>query len=216
MSTIKTKKVQVGTDSTASNNFTIYTPGTPDGTVRIGNGNAGAVTDAITLDSSGNITAAQNLTVSGDLSVTGNVPANTGPAFSAYIGSSQTVTTGVWTKANFNTEEFDTNSCYNNSTYDFIPTVSGYYQVNIHMTFFGTSPSGAGIALFKNGAVYKYLSLIIPSFGNGGILQNSCLIYCNGTTDYISAYGYCNASGTVQLGGGAQQSAFQASLVRAV
>ena len=55
MSTIKTKKVQVGTDSTASNNFTIYTPGTPDGTVRIGNGDAGAVTDAVTINSSGNV-----------------------------------------------------------------------------------------------------------------------------------------------------------------
>ena len=55
MSTIKTKNVQVGTDGTASNNFTIYVPGTPDGTVRIGNGDAGAVTDAVTINSSGNV-----------------------------------------------------------------------------------------------------------------------------------------------------------------
>lgn len=78
MSTIKTKKVQVGTDSTASNNFTIYTPGTPDGTVRIGNGNADSVTDAITLDSSGNITAAQNLTVSGTTTATGAITSTGG------------------------------------------------------------------------------------------------------------------------------------------
>ena len=55
MSTIKTKKVQVGTDSTASNNFTIYTPGTPDGTVRIGNGNADSPTDRVTVTSAGNV-----------------------------------------------------------------------------------------------------------------------------------------------------------------
>jgi hypothetical protein len=55
MSTVKTKNVQVGTDGTASNNFTIYVPGTPDGTVRIGNGDAGAVTDAVTINSSGNV-----------------------------------------------------------------------------------------------------------------------------------------------------------------
>ena len=154
-------------------------------------------------------------TFGGNVDVTGNVITDA-PAFSASISSLQTVTTATWTKANFNTEEFDTNSCYNNSTYDFTPTVSGYYQVNIHMSFYGTSPSGAGIALFKNGSVYKYLSLIIPSFGNGGILQNSCLIYLNGTTDYISAYGYCNASGTVQFGIGTNQSSFQAHLARAV
>jgi hypothetical protein len=55
MSTIKTKNVQVGTDGTASNNFTIYVPGTPDGTLRVGNGNAGAATDVVTIDNSGNV-----------------------------------------------------------------------------------------------------------------------------------------------------------------
>ena len=197
MSTVKSKKLQVGTDATSSNNFTIYQPATPDGTLRIGVGNADSPTEVGRFDSNGYV-------------------ATNAPSFSANMGSAQTVTTGVWTKANFNTEEFDTNSCYNNSTYDFTPTVSGYYQVNIHMTFFGTSPSAVGIALFKNGAVYKYLSYIGPSFNNGGIFQNSCLIYLNGTTDYISAYGLCSASGTAQLGGGVQQSAFQAVLVRAV
>jgi hypothetical protein len=138
----------------------------------------------------------------------------TGPAFSAYMSSAQTITTSTWTKANFNTKEYDTGNCYNNSTYDFTPTVAGYYQVNIQFTFGGTSPTNVGMALYKNGSVYKYLSLIGPSFSNGGILQNSCLVYLNGSTDYISAYGFCTASGTVTLSGGVQQSAFQASLAR--
>jgi hypothetical protein len=77
MSTIKTKNVQVGTDSTASNNFTIYVPGTPDGTVRIGNGDAGAVTDAVTINSSGAVTLANNLSVSGTVSSTGDVAFDT-------------------------------------------------------------------------------------------------------------------------------------------
>ena len=99
MSTIKTKKVQVGTDSTASNNFTIYTPGTPDGTVRIGNGNADSVTDAITLDSSGNITAAQNLTVSGTTAATGAITSTGG----IYLGGTASANLldnyeeGTWT-----------------------------------------------------------------------------------------------------------------------
>ena len=101
MSTIKTKNVQVGTDSTASNNFTIYTPGTPDGTVRIGNGDAGAVTDAITLDSSGNITAAQNLTVSGTTTATGAITSTGG----IYLGGTASANLlddyeeGSWTPA---------------------------------------------------------------------------------------------------------------------
>ena len=55
MSTIVSKNVQIGADGTASNNFTAYQPATPDGTLRIGNGNSGSVTDAITLTSAGNL-----------------------------------------------------------------------------------------------------------------------------------------------------------------
>lgn len=55
MSTIKTNNAQIGQSITTTNNFTLYQPATPDGTVRLGNGNAGSVTDIITLNSSGNV-----------------------------------------------------------------------------------------------------------------------------------------------------------------
>lgn len=63
MSTIKTNTVQIGQSATATNNFTLYQPTVPDGTVRIGNGNAGAATDKITINSAGNITATGELSV---------------------------------------------------------------------------------------------------------------------------------------------------------
>jgi hypothetical protein len=54
MSTINSKNVQVGTSSTAAQNFTLYQPATPDGTVRLGVGNSGATTgDVVTVNSSG-------------------------------------------------------------------------------------------------------------------------------------------------------------------
>ena len=55
MSTIKTNNVQIGQSLTASQNFTWYQPASPDGTVRLGNGNAGSVTDLVTLTSAGNL-----------------------------------------------------------------------------------------------------------------------------------------------------------------
>lgn len=55
MSTVKTNNVQIGQSATATNNFTWYQPASPDGTVRLGNGNAGAVTDAVTVNSSGQV-----------------------------------------------------------------------------------------------------------------------------------------------------------------
>jgi len=56
MSTLKTNNVQVGQSVTATNNFTLYQPATPDGTVRLGVGNSGATTaDVITATSAGNV-----------------------------------------------------------------------------------------------------------------------------------------------------------------
>jgi len=64
MSTINSKNVQVGTSSTAADNFTLYQPATPDGTVRLGVGNSGATTgDVVTVNSSG-------VTVTGTFSAT--------------------------------------------------------------------------------------------------------------------------------------------------
>ena len=53
MSTVKSKKIQLGSDATASNNFTIYQPDSPDGTLRIGVGNADSPTEVGRFDSNG-------------------------------------------------------------------------------------------------------------------------------------------------------------------
>lgn len=67
MSTLKTNNVQVGQSATASNNFTWYQPSSPDGTVRLGQGNSGATTgDKITVSSS-------TVTITGDLTVSGSI-----------------------------------------------------------------------------------------------------------------------------------------------
>jgi hypothetical protein len=64
MSTINSKNVQVGTSGIAAQNFTLYQPNTPDGTVRLGVGNSGATTgDVVTVNSAG-------VTVTGSLAAT--------------------------------------------------------------------------------------------------------------------------------------------------
>jgi len=55
MSTVVTKNVQVGTSGTAAQNFTLYQPAAPDGTVRLANGNSGTTTDLVTVTSAGNV-----------------------------------------------------------------------------------------------------------------------------------------------------------------
>jgi hypothetical protein len=55
MSTAIAKNFQVGTSGTPADNFTIFQPATPDGTLRIGNGNTGITTGLVTLNSAGNL-----------------------------------------------------------------------------------------------------------------------------------------------------------------
>jgi hypothetical protein len=226
MSTVKSKNLQIGTDGTASNNFTIYVPGTPDGTLRVGNGNAGAATDVAKIDSDGfkftssiqigtdatssnNFTIYQPSTPDGTLRIgvgnadsptevgrftsAGYKPA-TAPAFSAYSSAIRTISSGVWTKVIFDTERFDTNSNYDTSTYRFTPTVAGYYQVNFGLDV-GTSASASQsvCSIYKNGSYYSSgvnLSGSVTFYGN----SISSLVYCNGSTDYIEAYIYIGAS----------------------
>ena len=75
MSTVRTNNVQVGQSLTATNNFTLYQPTVPDGTVRLGVGNTGATTaDVITANSSGNVgigTSSPTFTSGGGLQVKG-------------------------------------------------------------------------------------------------------------------------------------------------
>jgi len=72
VSTVKANNVQVGQSGTATNNFTLYQPSTPDGTVRLAVGNSGATTgDVLSVSNTG-------LSVTGTLSATGNVSFNGG------------------------------------------------------------------------------------------------------------------------------------------
>ena len=139
----------------------------------------------LTVDGSGNIS------IENDLSVTGNVPANTGPAFRATASTSQTFTGGVAQKVTLGTEVWDTNSNFDNVTnYRFTPTVAGYYQVNGGYSF--TTAAAPGYTLFtyiaKNGSehirgaeMYSLTGTFNQSVVNG-------VVYMNGTTDYIELY----------------------------
>lgn len=140
----------------------------------------------------------------------------TGPAFSAVRGgSTQAISASTYTKIQFNVEEFDTNSNYDNTTnYRFTPTVAGYYQVTL--SIYSTTGSSANFYAFiyKNGAAFKTITQI-PTGGGGtsSTLNGSALIYFNGTTDYVEGYYLTTQAATVTAD--AAYNYFQASLVRA-
>ena len=62
MSTLKVNNLQVGQDSTPTNNLTWFQPGSPDGSIRLGSGNAGSATTKFTFDKDGNLTCVGDIT----------------------------------------------------------------------------------------------------------------------------------------------------------
>lgn len=132
--------------------------------------------------------------------------AGNGPAFSAYKNATQSITSSTYTKVTFQTEEFDTNSNFASST--FTPTVAGYYQ-----TQFATAPdtttSSTQAVIYKNGTIYKRV------YSTAGDTQSevTCLVYLNGSTDYIEAYAFIIGTSPV-ISSSSNLTYFQAALVR--
>jgi hypothetical protein len=59
MSLIKANAVQIGQSPTATQNFTLAVPSSPDGTIKLARGNSGATTqDVLSVDASGNVSFA--------------------------------------------------------------------------------------------------------------------------------------------------------------
>jgi len=170
-------------------------------------------------DTSGTVTVAAP-SVAGTNTVT--LPAASGviqvsgamPVFSAYSSSGQTLSNNTWTKIAFQTEEFDTNSNYDNATnYRFTPTVAGYYQVGGAISL-GASPSYASCSLYKNGARFKDGVQAGSSANALSELTASALIYFNGSTDYVEFYALQASGGSSTTSAGAYYTYFQAVMVR--
>lgn len=131
---------------------------------------------------------------SGTMLTTASTFAGTGPAFFARLGTGQTITLATETKIQLNTEEFDTNSNFDTSTYRFTPTVAGYYQISAGLRGTGaTTNTSTGILIYKNGSAY--LANYSQSTNTNQYPIISSLIYMNGSTDYIEFYGVVTGSG---------------------
>ena len=118
------------------------------------------------------------------------------PAFSAYLGTNQSLSSLTNTKVQLNTENFDTNNCYDNATnYRFTPTVAGYYQISFSI-YLNSAFS------YQTGKLYKNGSAIVWADVNGGssltpTAIGSVLTYMNGSTDYIELYAFTNGANTI-------------------
>lgn len=144
----------------------------------------------------------------------GSGVAGNGPAFSAYLSSLQSVTSGVNTKITFQTKEFDTASSYDNATnYRFQPNVAGYYQVNAASAYTVGVSARMTTYIYKNGSEWKRGSDFAAT--NSYTCPVSALVYLNGSTDYVEIYTYQSSGSTLSLVNANSQNFFQAALMRA-
>jgi len=119
------------------------------------------------------------------------------PYFEAKISANQTVTTNTAVKAQFNTENFDTNSNYDNATnYRFTPTTAGKYFCYSHLTVDNGAGNGRSgrIYFYKNGSEYLMSQTNVGSntYFTYTNLKISAIIDFNGTSDYLEVYGYAD------------------------
>lgn len=115
------------------------------------------------------------------------------PAFEAYLSSSSgTVSNNVATKVQFNTEIFDSDSKYDNSTnYRFTPTIAGKYFIyaQAYMYMGASNVNVAIIHIYKNGSSYMTRRLFQPSNPAQAQGLNISATMDLNTTDYIEIYG---------------------------
>ena len=122
-----------------------------------------------------------------------SVSAKNTPAFFAYLSTDQSISNGVETKAQFNTEVFDLGGCYDNATnYRFTPTTSGKYMIfsNLLIQLNDYGVYNASIEIYKNGSQYTFGNNVFGTGANLSIcMYVSHIIEFNGSSDYVEIFG---------------------------
>ena len=197
MSTVKSKKLQVGTDATSSNNFTIYQPATPDGTLRIGVGNADSPTEVGQFNANG-------------------YKALANPIVKAYIGSAHNLSNNTATKLQLNSIEHDNTSTFDTTNYRWIPQVAGYYLINANLHFQGLKAAATQIycTIRKNGNNESFGSIIETSVDTSLSTPNVGIVYMNGSTDYLELYAWHNSGVTISMNADRALTYFQGYLIQ--
>jgi len=147
----------------------------------------------ITSDGSGTITLS-----SGMNTAVQSAGATSTPSFFAFLSSdSSVVSDATWTKVQIDSELFDTDNCYDNSSnYRFTPTTAGKYKVEYGITFnpFASDDvSEALLGVYKNGSLFIQPGMAFGSHPITSVsITGSQIIDFNGSSDYIELYGYFN------------------------
>ena len=160
MSTVKSKKLQVGTDASASNNFTIYQPATPDGTLRIGVGNADSPTEVARFDATGMISG--GATPNALSTASGSAPSYSARAWVNFNGQG-TISIRASQNVSSLTDEGVGNFAVNMTTA--MPDVN--YSIVVGGSYYPNPQTAQGNAIFSGGVNTSTFRIGANHFGTG-------------------------------------------------
>ena len=160
-------------------------------------------------------TASSSTFLRGDNSWASAGGANT-PAFEAYLSATQAITHDTITKVTLNTEVYDTDGCYDNSSnYRFTPTTAGKYFTYGSLDAQATTEQlkRFSIYIYKNGSAQKISSNYFTN--NEAFISNlfiGTVIDMNGSSDYVELFVKLEyeSTGALQVNGGGNGSFFGA------
>ena len=167
------------------------------------------------------VSGTTNLTIGSTNSSTvtfesGSATGHLSPAFFAHLGSEQSVSDNVNTKIQFDTEIFDTDNCYDNSTnYRFTPNKAGKYFVFASCSceaLTGGKNIVSQIRLLKNGSEYANPNATFTDNNVTRFIQTmTTVVDMNGSSDYLECDGKINvSSGSGEFNHGSKQTYFGA------
>jgi hypothetical protein len=141
-----------------------------------------------------------------------------GPIFSASLGTTATIVSGVApTKVTFQTKDFDPGGLYDNaSNFRFLPTTPGYYQVSASVLAGGVSATGfSAIALYKNSAAHRAGNRVANNAA-AVTVQVSGIVQMNGTSDFLEVFYAQTTGATMTLPVSSTATYFTASYIRGI
>jgi len=126
------------------------------------------------------------------------------PSFSAKLSSDQSCSSGAETVLAFATEQWDSDSKYNNSNYRFTPAVAGKYVINglVMLNDITVQNKRLQLLIYKNGSFFADVETIASSeTSTDPTLSINLLIEFN-TTDYVELRLYHNTGSSEDVRSG--------------
>ena len=126
------------------------------------------------------------------------------PAFSAKLSGDQSTASGAETVLAFATEQWDTDSKYNTSTYRFTPTIAGKYVINgiIMLNDITVQNKRLQLLVYKNAGFFADVETIASSETSTDPTLSINLVMEFNTTDYVELRFYHNVGSAVTVRSG--------------